>query len=78
MMSTMHTTQGVVATGILFYVQGVVMRSRGPVFVTAFNPLRMIIVVILAIPILGDKLYLGRYLPIPTTFIHSFIITGFN
>ncbi|KAI4337800.1 hypothetical protein L6164_016175 [Bauhinia variegata] len=50
---------GIVTTGIMFYVQGEVMRSRGPVFVTAFNPLRMIIVAILALAILGEKLYLG-------------------
>ncbi|KAI4307285.1 hypothetical protein L6164_030489 [Bauhinia variegata] len=50
---------GIVTTGIMFYVQGKVIRSRGPVFVTAFNPLRMIIVAILALAILGEKLYLG-------------------
>ncbi|KAI4339718.1 hypothetical protein MLD38_024628 [Melastoma candidum] len=50
---------GVVSSGITYYVQGLVMKSRGPVFVTAFNPLCMIIVTILGSVILSEKLYLG-------------------
>ncbi|KAL0426349.1 UNVERIFIED_CONTAM: WAT1-related protein [Sesamum latifolium] len=47
-------------SGIAYYVQGVVMRERGPVFVTAFSPLSMILVAILSSFILAEKLYLGR------------------
>ncbi|KAM7514871.1 hypothetical protein LguiA_004454 [Lonicera macranthoides] len=52
---------GVISSGLTYYVQGVVMKTRGPVFVTAFNPLCMIIVAILGSIILAEKLRLGRY-----------------
>ncbi|QCD78775.1 WAT1-related protein [Vigna unguiculata] len=42
------------------YIQGMVIKSMGPVIVTAFNPLRMIIVTGLACIILSEQLYLGR------------------
>ncbi|XVF83612.1 hypothetical protein PTKIN_Ptkin16aG0503500 [Pterospermum kingtungense] len=51
---------GVICSGIAYYVQGVIMKARGPVFVTAFNPLCMIIVAILSSFILSEILYLGR------------------
>ncbi|KAK4801140.1 hypothetical protein SAY86_021627 [Trapa natans] len=50
---------GVVSSGITYYVQGLVLKARGPVFVTAFNPLCMIIVAALGSIILAEKLYLG-------------------
>ncbi|KAJ9166644.1 hypothetical protein P3X46_021362 [Hevea brasiliensis] len=50
---------GIIASGITYYVQGLVMKTRGPVFVTAFNPLCMIIVAALGSIILAEKLYLG-------------------
>ncbi|GMI90305.1 Usually multiple acids move in and out Transporters 14 [Hibiscus trionum] len=53
---------GVVCSGVGYYVQGVVMKTRGPVFVTAFNPLSMVIVAILSSFILSEMLYLGRIL----------------
>ncbi|KAK4783801.1 hypothetical protein SAY86_018169 [Trapa natans] len=51
---------GIVCSGVAYYLQGVVMRTRGPVFVTAFNPLSMIIVAIMGSLILHETLYLGR------------------
>ncbi|KAK4392219.1 WAT1-related protein [Sesamum angolense] len=51
---------GIFCSGIAYYVQGVVMKERGPVFVTAFSPLSMILVAILSSFILAEKLYLGR------------------
>ncbi|KAF4361213.1 hypothetical protein F8388_011204 [Cannabis sativa] len=51
---------GIVSSGITYYVQGLVMKTRGPVFVTAFNPLCMVIVAILASIILAEKIHLGR------------------
>ncbi|CAA7029474.1 unnamed protein product [Microthlaspi erraticum] len=53
---------GVICSGIGYYVQGVIMKTRGPVFVTAFNPLSMVIVAILGSIILSEVMYLGRIL----------------
>lgn len=50
---------GIIGSGITYYVQGVVMKTRGPVFVTAFNPLCMIIVAIISSILLAEKLHLG-------------------
>lgn len=54
--------QGVICTGIAYYIQGVVMKERGPVFVTAFSPLCMVIVAIMSTIILAEQMFLGRYL----------------
>ncbi|KAE9588679.1 putative EamA domain-containing protein [Lupinus albus] len=51
--------QGIISSGIAYYVQGIVMQKRGPVFVTAFSPLMMIIVAIMGSFILAEKIYLG-------------------
>ncbi|XP_020984417.1 WAT1-related protein At4g08290 isoform X1 [Arachis duranensis] len=50
---------GLVSSAIAYYVQGMVMKMRGPVFTTAFNPLCMIIVAALGSLFLGERLYLG-------------------
>ncbi|KAI8004597.1 WAT1-related protein [Camellia lanceoleosa] len=50
---------GVVCSGIAYYVQGVVNKVRGPVFVTAFSPLSMIITAILGAIVLAEKIHLG-------------------
>ncbi|XP_061356505.1 WAT1-related protein At4g08290-like [Gastrolobium bilobum] len=50
---------GIVTSGVQYYIQGMVIKAMGPVIVTAFNPLRMIIVTALACIILSEKLYLG-------------------
>ncbi|PPS18747.1 hypothetical protein GOBAR_AA01807 [Gossypium barbadense] len=50
---------GVVCSGIAYYAQGVVIRERGPVFVTAFSPLCMIITAALGSFILAEKVHLG-------------------
>ncbi|KOM41593.1 hypothetical protein LR48_Vigan04g179100 [Vigna angularis] len=50
---------GVVTSGVQYYIQGMVIKSMGPVIVTAFNPLRMIIITTLACIILSEQLYLG-------------------
>ncbi|XP_070680970.1 WAT1-related protein At2g39510-like isoform X2 [Malus domestica] len=52
--------QGIICSGIAYYIQGVVMKERGPVFVTAFSPLSMIIVAIMSSLILAEIMYLGR------------------
>ncbi|KAE8701763.1 WAT1-related protein [Hibiscus syriacus] len=50
---------GIISSGITYYVQGLVMKTRGPVFVTAFNPLCMIIVAALGSAVLGEQIHLG-------------------
>ncbi|KAF3433750.1 hypothetical protein FNV43_RR24853 [Rhamnella rubrinervis] len=51
---------GIVCSGIAFYIQGLVMKERGPVFVTAFNPLGMVIVAIIGSLVLNEITCLGR------------------
>ncbi|KAG5019046.1 hypothetical protein JHK82_014980 [Glycine max] len=50
---------GIVTSGVQYYIQGMVSKIMGPVIVTAFNPLRMIIVTALACIILSEQLFLG-------------------
>ncbi|THF99116.1 hypothetical protein TEA_027863 [Camellia sinensis var. sinensis] len=54
--------QGIVSSSIAYYVQGLVMKKRGPVFVTSFSPLMMIIVAIMGSFILAEKIYVGGVL----------------
>ncbi|KAK9741392.1 hypothetical protein RND81_03G102200 [Saponaria officinalis] len=51
---------GIVCSGLAYYVQGVVMKEKGPVFVTAFSPLSMIIVAFMGSFILAEQLSMGR------------------
>ncbi|PIN15064.1 hypothetical protein CDL12_12295 [Handroanthus impetiginosus] len=51
---------GIFCSGIAYYVQGAVMKERGPVYVTAFSPLSMVIVAIMSSFILAEQMYLGR------------------
>ncbi|KAL6328061.1 hypothetical protein AAG906_033331 [Vitis piasezkii] len=53
---------GIVTSSISYYVQGLVIKSRGPVFATAFSPLMMIIVAIMGSFILAEKIFLGGVL----------------
>ncbi|XP_075507726.1 WAT1-related protein At5g07050-like [Primulina tabacum] len=53
---------GIVSSGIAYYVQGLVMQKRGPVFVTSFSPLMMIIVAIMGSFILAEKIFVGGVL----------------
>ncbi|KAK7391622.1 hypothetical protein VNO78_20039 [Psophocarpus tetragonolobus] len=50
---------GVVAAGLIIYLQLWCTEKKGPVFVTMFNPLCTILVAILAYFVFGEKLYLG-------------------
>ncbi|KAK4483574.1 hypothetical protein RD792_010773 [Penstemon davidsonii] len=50
---------GIVTSSISYYVQGLVMKKKGPVFATAFSPLMMIIVAIMGSFILAETIYLG-------------------
>jgi hypothetical protein len=51
----------VVCSGIAYYVQGVVIKERGPVFVTSFSPLCMITTAALGSLVLAEQIHLGRY-----------------
>ncbi|KAF3319726.1 WAT1-related protein [Carex littledalei] len=50
---------GIVSSSIAYYVQGLVIQIRGPVFASAFCPLVMIIVAIMGSFILAENIYLG-------------------
>ncbi|KAJ4822192.1 hypothetical protein Tsubulata_030308 [Turnera subulata] len=51
---------GIVCSGLAYYIQGLVMKDRGPVFVTAFSPLCMVIVAVMSSIILAEQMFLGR------------------
>ncbi|KAG5392894.1 hypothetical protein IGI04_022857 [Brassica rapa subsp. trilocularis] len=46
---------GVICSGVAYYVQGVVMRERGPVFVATFNPLCVVITAALGVVVLSES-----------------------
>ncbi|XP_061375013.1 WAT1-related protein At5g07050-like [Gastrolobium bilobum] len=50
---------GIVTSSISYYVQGLVIKKKGPVFATAFSPLMMIVVAIMGTFILTEQIYLG-------------------
>ncbi|KAF2288728.1 hypothetical protein GH714_011761 [Hevea brasiliensis] len=51
---------GVICSGLAYYIQGVIMQDRGPVFVTAFSPLCMVAVAVMSVIILAEQMFLGR------------------
>ncbi|XP_057504198.1 WAT1-related protein At2g39510-like [Actinidia eriantha] len=53
---------GIMCSGVNYYISGVVMKERGPVFVTAFNPLGMVFVAIMGSFMLAEEIYMGRLL----------------
>lgn len=53
--------QGIVRSGASYYISGLVMKKKGPFFVTAFNPLGMVIVVVVSSFTLAEQMDLGRY-----------------
>ncbi|GAY32549.1 hypothetical protein CUMW_002970 [Citrus unshiu] len=59
---------GIVVIGITVYAQTLVIREKGPVFMTAFTPSSTVIVAIMGLLILGEELHLGEYV------FESFII----
>ncbi|CAN1814528.1 WAT1-related protein At5g07050 [Linum perenne] len=50
---------GIVTSSLSYYVQGIVIKKKGPVFATAFSPLMMIVVAIMGSFILAEKIFLG-------------------
>ncbi|KAJ9684189.1 hypothetical protein PVL29_016599 [Vitis rotundifolia] len=65
---------GIVCSAIAIYIQGVIMGEKGPVFVSSFNPLSMIIVAILSSFIFAEALYLGRVLGAVVIIIGLYLI----
>ncbi|KAL8218169.1 hypothetical protein R6Q57_021542 [Mikania cordata] len=50
---------GIVRSGASYYVSGLVMKEKGPFFVTAFNPLGMVVVAVVSSLALAEPLVLG-------------------
>ena len=44
-----------------YYIIGLVVKHKGPVYYTAFNPLPAVIVAVLASIVLAEKIFTGRY-----------------
>ncbi|KAH0878043.1 hypothetical protein HID58_065437 [Brassica napus] len=53
---------GIMSSSITYYVQGLMMQRKGPVFVTAFNPLVVVIVSVMSLFVLEQGIYLGGVL----------------
>ncbi|KAG0481688.1 hypothetical protein HPP92_012546 [Vanilla planifolia] len=53
---------GIVTSGIAYYMQGLVIEKKGPVFASAFSPLMMIIVAVIGSFVLAEKIYMGGVL----------------
>lgn len=70
-------TQGIVASGIMVVIIAWCIKRRGPLFVSIFSPLQLVLVDIAAYFMLDEKLYVGRYFLNLTLFsvfhVHDFI-----
>lgn len=53
--------QGIVVSGLNVVLTTWCVRMKGPLFVSFFNPLVVVIVALLASQTLDEKLHLGRY-----------------
>lgn len=53
--------QAVYAIGLRSVIHTWVLRMKGPVYVSMFKPLGMVIAIFLGVTILGDILHIGRY-----------------
>ncbi|KAK4488279.1 hypothetical protein RD792_004026 [Penstemon davidsonii] len=51
---------GIISSAVTYYVSGLIMKEKGPVFVTAFNPLSMIIVAVMSSFIFAEQLDVGK------------------
>ncbi|KAL2339800.1 hypothetical protein Fmac_007740 [Flemingia macrophylla] len=65
---------GIVSSGVQYYIQASIVKSMGPVIVTAFNPLRMIIMTTLACIVLSEKLYLGSIIGAIVVLLGLFLV----
>jgi len=53
--------QGIVGSGLMVTLMSWVVRMKGPLFVSIFNPLMLVLVALAGSLLLEEKLYLGRY-----------------
>ncbi|XP_019151403.1 PREDICTED: WAT1-related protein At2g39510-like [Ipomoea nil] len=53
---------GIICSGVGYYLSGVIMKEKGPFFVSAFNPLSLVIVAIMGSFLLAEQLLLGSVL----------------
>ncbi|KAL0711113.1 hypothetical protein Bca4012_018091 [Brassica carinata] len=58
-MEKVEMRKGVMSSSIAYNIQGLIMQRKGPVFVTAFNPLVVVIVSIMSFFVLEQGIYLG-------------------
>ncbi|CAN1827754.1 WAT1-related protein At1g25270 [Linum perenne] len=52
--------QGIVTSGLVTIAIVRIVESRGPVFVSAFNPMSLVFVAIISSLMLGEQMHLGR------------------
>jgi drug/metabolite transporter (DMT)-like permease len=53
--------QGIVGSGMAFAAMSWCIQTRGPLFVSMFSPLMLVVVAIVGWAILEEKIYVGRY-----------------
>ncbi|KAL3645687.1 hypothetical protein CASFOL_010867 [Castilleja foliolosa] len=51
---------GIICSGVAYYVSGIILKQKGPVFVTSFNPLNMIIVAVTSSFVFAEQLNMGK------------------
>ena len=74
--------QGIVGSGIAFAAMSWCIQSRGPLFVSMFSPLMLVVVAIVGWAILEEKIHVGRYVctdnprpPLCCTVDHLFLFS---
>lgn len=56
--------QGVVASALAFCLMSWAMQRKGPLYVSVFSPLLLVVVAIFSWTLLDEKLYTGTYVSI--------------
>lgn len=64
--------QGIIGSGVSITLITWCVRMRGPLFVSVFNPLMLVLVALAGSMILDEKLHLGRYAHISVHFSVSY------
>ncbi|XP_058764603.1 uncharacterized protein LOC131638057 [Vicia villosa] len=59
-MNLLSAIYGIVCSGIGYFLEGVIMKEKGPVFLTTFNPLCMVIAAVVSFFLFGEEILLGR------------------
>lgn len=55
-----HLWQGIMVSGLSFYLQSWCIKKRGPVFLAMWTPLTLVITVAISLFVLGEGIYLQR------------------